>query len=150
MICFGQPSVARQRTFPWWTSATRPAYIEDDLSQIFTNEDVAYSAVLWLLIHRTRFGVKDAPATDCALERWLDAGSKEGEVARDRLALQVQIALKVLGSGFLEATLAHRCRQRAVTSSTPNAAAENAANPGPDLYTFFKRFHRIILQPLRE
>jgi len=30
-------------------------------------------------------------------------GSKEGEVARDRLADQVQIALKVLGSGFLEA-----------------------------------------------
>ncbi len=38
-----------------------------------------------------------------ALERWRDAGSKEGEVARDRLAVQVQIALKVLGSGFLEA-----------------------------------------------
>ncbi|MBN8633099.1 MAG: N-6 DNA methylase [Rhodobacterales bacterium] len=84
-------------------SLTRPAYIEADLSQIFTNEDAASFAVLWLLIHRTRFGVTDAPATDCALERWRDAGSKEGEVARDRLAVQVQIALKVLGSGFLEA-----------------------------------------------
>ncbi len=30
------------------------------------------------------------------------------------------------------------------------AGAENAVNPGPDLYTFFKRFHRIILQPMRE
>lgn len=84
-------------------SLTRPAYIEADLSQIFTNEDAASFAVLWLLIHRTRFGVSGAPATDCALERWRDAGSKEGEVARDRLAVQVQIALKVLGSGFLEA-----------------------------------------------
>lgn len=84
-------------------SLTRPAYIEADLSQIFTNEDAASFAVLWLLIHRTRFGVAGAPATDCALERWRDAGSKEGEVARDRLAVQVQIALKVLGSGFLEA-----------------------------------------------
>lgn len=84
-------------------SLTRPAYIEADLSQIFTNEDAASFAVLWLLIHRTRFGVEGAPATDCALERWRDAGSKEGEVARDRLAVQVQIALKVLGSGFLEA-----------------------------------------------
>jgi hypothetical protein len=84
-------------------SLTRPAYIEADLSQIFTNEDAASFAVLWLLIHRTRFGVTGAPATDCALERWRDAGSKEGEVARDRLAVQVQIALKVLGSGFLEA-----------------------------------------------
>src|SRR5690606_4472657 len=84
-------------------SLTRPAYVEADLSQIFTNEDAASFAVLWLLIHRTRFGVAGAPATDCALERWRDAGSKEGEVARDRLAIQVQIALKVLGSGFLEA-----------------------------------------------
>jgi hypothetical protein len=84
-------------------SLTRPAYIEADLSQIFTNEDAASFAVLWLLIHRTRFGVAGSPATDCALERWRDSGSKEGEVARDRLALQVQIALKVLGSGFLEA-----------------------------------------------
>ncbi len=84
-------------------SLTRPAYIEADLSQIFTNEDAASFAVLWLLIHRSRFGVAGAPTTDCALERWRDAGSKEGEVARDRLALQVQIALKVLGSGFLEA-----------------------------------------------
>lgn len=84
-------------------SLTRPAYIEADLAQIFTNEDAASFAVLWLLIHRTRFGVSDTPATDCALERWREAGTREGEAARDRLADQVQIALKVLGSGFLEA-----------------------------------------------
>lgn len=84
-------------------SLTRPAYIEADLAQMFTNEDIASFAVLWLLIHRSRFGSGDSPATDCALERWRDAGSKEGEVARDRLAGQVQFALKLLGSGFLEA-----------------------------------------------
>ncbi len=84
-------------------SLTRPAYIEADLEQMFTNEDIASFAVLWLLIHRTRFGAADAPATDCPLERWRDAGSKEGEAARDRLAGQVQLALKLLGSGFLEA-----------------------------------------------
>lgn len=84
-------------------SLTRPAYIEADLAQMFTNEDIASFAVLWLLIHRTRFGATDTPATDCPLERWRDAGSKEGEAARDRLAGQVQLALKLLGSGFLEA-----------------------------------------------
>ncbi len=84
-------------------SLTRPAYVEADLAQIFTNEDAASFAVLWSLIHRTRFGVAAAPITDCALERWREAGSREGEVARDRLAAQVEIALKVLGSGFLEA-----------------------------------------------
>ena len=84
-------------------SLTRPAYIEADLAQIFTNEDAASFAVLWSLIHRTRFGVAGAPVTDCALERWREAGSREGEAARDRLAAQVETALKVLGSGFLEA-----------------------------------------------
>lgn len=84
-------------------SLTRPAYIEADLTQIFQNEDAASFAVLWLLIHRTRFGVAGTPATDCALERWREAGSKEGEAAREKLAGQVEKALKILGSGFLEA-----------------------------------------------
>ncbi|MFT4129727.1 Eco57I restriction-modification methylase domain-containing protein [Labrys sp. (in: a-proteobacteria)] len=84
-------------------SLTRPAYIEADLAQIFTNEDAASFSTLWLLIHRTRFGVAGTPTTDCALERWRDAGSKEGEAARDKLAGQVEKALKTLGSGFLEA-----------------------------------------------
>jgi len=84
-------------------SLTRPAYIEADLRQIFTNEDVASFAVLWLLIHRTRFGTAGTPVTDCALERWREEGSREGEAARDRLAGQVETALRVLGSGFLEA-----------------------------------------------
>ena len=83
-------------------SLTRPAYIEADLARMFSNGDIASFAVLWLLIHRSRFGT-EGPATDCALERWRDTGAREGEVARDRLADQVQIALKGLGSGFLEA-----------------------------------------------
>jgi len=84
-------------------SLTRPAYIEADLAQIFTNEDAASFAVLWLLCHRTRFGQENAPATDCDLERWRDVGAKEGVAARDRLAGQVRDALRLLGSGFLEA-----------------------------------------------
>lgn len=93
-------------------SLTRPAYIEGDLAQIFTNEDASSFAVLWLLIHRTRFGVVGTPVTDCVLERWREAGSREGVAARDRLAAQVETALKVLGSGFLEANpdLAARLR----------------------------------------
>ncbi|MCA8836779.1 MAG: restriction endonuclease, partial [Proteobacteria bacterium] len=50
-------------------SLTRPAYIEADIEQIFTNEDFSSFCVQWLLIHRTRFGVKGALATDCELER---------------------------------------------------------------------------------
>lgn len=93
-------------------SLTRPAHIEADLAQIFANEDAASFAALWLLIHRSRFGAAGSPATDCALERWRDTGAREGEAARDRLAGQVEVALRVLGSGFLEANpeLAERLR----------------------------------------
>jgi hypothetical protein len=91
-------------------SLTRPAYIEADLAAIFTNEDAASFAVIWSLIHRTRFGAAGAPATDCVLERWRDVGAREGEAARDRLADQVELALKVLGSGFLEANPALAAR----------------------------------------
>ncbi|MBB5691868.1 N-6 DNA methylase [Roseomonas alkaliterrae] len=83
-------------------SLTRPAYIEADLAQIFETEDLASFALVWLLMHRTRFGPAGAAATDCALERWRDAGAKAGEAARDRLAGQVEMALGELGSGFLE------------------------------------------------
>ena len=85
------------------TSLTRPAYIEVDLTQILQDKDVASFAVWWLMIHRSRFGVAGTPATDCYLERWREDGVREGEVARDKLAGQVRQALKILGSGFLEA-----------------------------------------------
>lgn len=84
-------------------SLTRPAYIEADLAQMFNNEDIASFATLWLLIHRSRFGVAEAPVTDCELERWRETAAREGAAARKNLASQVEDALKDLGSGFLEA-----------------------------------------------
>ena len=84
-------------------SLTRPAFIQADLAQIFETEDLASFALVWLLMHRTCFGRAGAPATDCALERWRAAGASAGEAARERLAGQVELALKELGSGFLEA-----------------------------------------------
>lgn len=84
-------------------SLTRPAYIEADLFQIFENEDIASFSVLWLLIHRTRFGISSDTPSDCTLERWREKGASEGEVARDRLAGQVKESLRILGSGFIEA-----------------------------------------------
>lgn len=84
-------------------SLTRPAFIEADLAQIFETEDLASFALLWLLMHRSRFGPAGAPAADCALERWREAGARAGEAARERLAGQVEQALKELGSGFLAA-----------------------------------------------
>ncbi|GJE50944.1 hypothetical protein GOFOIKOB_3998 [Methylobacterium tardum] len=82
-------------------SLTRPAYIEADLDAIFTNEGRVDFAVLWLLLHATRFGKPTDAVTDCTLERWRLAGLKEGEVARDRLRDGVEEALLALGTGFL-------------------------------------------------
>ena len=82
-------------------SLTRPAYIEADLRQIFEADGFADFAALWLLIHASRFGASGSPAADCALERWREAGAKEGLVVRDRLRDGVEAALLALGSGFL-------------------------------------------------
>ncbi|MGO9062086.1 MAG: restriction endonuclease, partial [Candidatus Binataceae bacterium] len=82
-------------------SLTRPAYIEADLRQIFDAEAFADFTLLWLLIHASRFGLPGTPASNCALESWREAGSREGAVARNRLHDGVKAALEVLGTGFL-------------------------------------------------
>lgn len=84
-------------------SLTRPAYIDADLGQMFDNEDIASFSAFWLLIHRTRFGECTDTPSELVLERWREKGTSEGEVARDRLAGQVKVALSILGSGFIEA-----------------------------------------------
>lgn len=84
-------------------SFTRPAYIEADLGAIFRDEMFADFTVLWLLIHASRFGAEGAAASDCALERWREAGMRAGTAARDRLRGNVEDALLALGQGFLDA-----------------------------------------------
>lgn len=84
-------------------SFTRPAYVEADLGAIFRDEMYADFTALWLLIHASRFGLEGASPTDCALERWRDAGEQAGTKVRDHLRGNVEQALKVLGQGFLDA-----------------------------------------------
>ena len=91
-------------------SFTRPAFIEIDLGAIFRDEMFADFTALWLLIHNSRFGAEGAPASDCALERWREAGMRAGTAARDRLRGNVEDALLALGQGFLDANPALRQR----------------------------------------
>lgn len=84
-------------------SFTRPAYIEADLGAIFRDEMITDFTGLWLLIHATRFGLESSPPSDCALERWRDAGELAGTKVRDHLRGNVEETLKVLGQGFLDA-----------------------------------------------
>ncbi len=94
-------------------SLTRPAFIEADLRRIFEGEAFADFAALWLLIHASRFGAPGAAPTDCALERWREAGAKEGVAARERLRDGVEAALLSLGGGF-----ARPSRQRRVARAS--------------------------------
>jgi hypothetical protein len=83
-------------------SLTRPAWIEANLSKIFSEGLFPDFSALWLLIHQSRFGQADVAVSDCALERWRDRGRTDGVAARDKLRQGVEAALLELGQGFIE------------------------------------------------
>lgn len=84
-------------------SFTRPAWIEIDLGAILRDEMFADFTALWLLIHASRFGAAGTPVSECALERWREAGAQTGTAARERLGENVVEALEKLGQGLLDA-----------------------------------------------
>jgi hypothetical protein len=100
-------------------SLTRPAYIEADLRRIFEGEAFADFAALWLLIHASRFGIAGKPPAECALERWREAGQKEGVAAREKLRDGVEAALLNLGNGFLSHSGNGALRDRLRTGALP-------------------------------
>jgi hypothetical protein len=100
-------------------SLTRPAYIEADLRRIFENDAFADFAALWLLIHVSRFGIAGTSPADCALERWRDAGQKEGVTARDKLRDGVEAALLSFGNGFLSHSSNAALRERLHSGALP-------------------------------
>jgi hypothetical protein len=112
-------------------SLTRPAFVEVNLRQIFETENFADFAAVWQLFHSTRFGAPGTPVTDCALERWREAGASEGLVARDRLRDGVETALLAFGNGFL----AHP------ENSTLRARVTSAELPLPE---FFGELLRLV------
>ena len=82
-------------------SLTRPAWIEADLSRIFTEDLYPDFAALWLIAQESRFGRADAPAATCPLELWREEARQDGTRARDKLSAGFQQALRILGQGFL-------------------------------------------------
>ena len=82
-------------------SLTRPAFIEADLERIFEEGLYADFALLWLLLHASRFAPNPS-ANDCWLERWRATGAKTGQRALEKLRAGVTTALRELGSGFIE------------------------------------------------
>ncbi len=100
-------------------SLTRPSYIEADLRHIFENETFADFTTLWLLVHSSRFGAPGAVSSDSYLEKWREAGQREGVTARDRLRDGVEAALLALGTGFLAHEKNGELRERVRTGTLP-------------------------------
>lgn len=82
-------------------SLTRPAWIEADLSRIFTEGLYPDFAALWLLIHESRFQTLDPVPEPCPLESWLAASREQGIAARERLSSGFEKAVVTLGQAFL-------------------------------------------------
>src|ERR1700685_3653358 len=86
---------------------------------MFEGEAFSDFAALWLLIHSSRFGQISTPISDCELERWREAGQREGLAARDRLRDGVEAALLSLGNGLLSHSENGSLRERLRTAALP-------------------------------
>ena len=80
-------------------SLVKPAYVEIDLNDLFSGGLYEEFAVVWVLLHASRFLSDDEGS--CWLDRWLELGQQSGERALNRLRDGVQNALEALGEGFL-------------------------------------------------
>jgi N-6 DNA Methylase len=103
-------------------SLTRPAWIEANLSKIFSEGLFPDFSALWLLIHQSRYGQAGAAASDCALERWRERGRTDGVAARDHLRLGVEAALLELGQGFIENPANNALRQALIDGTLSGQA----------------------------
>ncbi|MCZ7652512.1 MAG: N-6 DNA methylase [Thermoanaerobaculia bacterium] len=78
---------------------TRQAYVEFDLEAIFTGAAYTDFALLWKLLHESRF--EGERPEECWLERWSKSAREQGVRALDSLRRGVEEAILALGRGFL-------------------------------------------------
>jgi hypothetical protein len=83
-------------------SLSRPAYLEADLEQMFSEQLYSDFAALWLLAHASRLRPSDGKEAQSILEAWRAQAHEEGERALGQLRDGVTQALLALGNGFLE------------------------------------------------
>ena len=80
---------------------SRRAWLQFDLKAMIEENAYADFALLYRLLHRTRFPWPEAPAHDCPLERLYQQGVEEGGRVRDKLRDGVKRALETLGRALL-------------------------------------------------
>jgi hypothetical protein len=80
----------------------KQSYLEFDLERIFEDGLYADFAILYRLVHASRFPLRIEATAECLLERYhqdsLDAGAR----IRDGLSKAVELAILTLANGFLE------------------------------------------------
>jgi hypothetical protein len=78
----------------------KPAYVQVALDQVFEGGLFDEFAVVWLLLHASRFQRTDD--NTCVLDGWKQAGQQSGERALTKLRDGVQAALEAVGQGLLQ------------------------------------------------
>ncbi|MGP3920442.1 Eco57I restriction-modification methylase domain-containing protein [Nonomuraea sp. 10N515B] len=88
------------------TALVGSAYVEFDLEAIFEGELYSEFALLYTLMHASRFELiapdeGAATCADCWLEKWRAFAAETGIRARDQLRDGLKEAMEALGTGFL-------------------------------------------------
>jgi hypothetical protein len=96
------------------TSRTsRPSYLEFHLQSILEGNNFNEFALFYRLCHRTRLPKEGEDASKCLLEKYFQTGIEQGGRVRDHLRDGVELALKILGSGFLQHPRNRELQERA-------------------------------------
>ncbi len=81
-------------------SLVKPAYLAVDLELLVEGELFDEFAVLWLLLHASRF--RHPQTGSCVLDSWKEQAQEAGERVLGQLRNGVQQALEALGNGLLQ------------------------------------------------
>ncbi|NJP07113.1 MAG: N-6 DNA methylase [Chloroflexaceae bacterium] len=96
---------------------SRPSYVEFHLSVILETEQFSDFALLYRLLHRSRFPIEPADAPNCWLEQYYQQAIVQGGRVREGLRDGVERALIELGNGFLQHFRNQQLRDRIHSAS---------------------------------
>ena len=84
------------------TTLVGSAYVEFDLAAIFDGQLFSDFVLLYLVCHESRFAAQgDGGPESCYLEQWRNSAAEQGERVLADLRKGVQLAISILGTGFL-------------------------------------------------
>jgi hypothetical protein len=100
-------------------SLVKPAYLQVDLELLVEGELFDEFAVLWLLLHASRF--RHPQTGSCVLDAWKEQAQEAGERVLGQLRHGVQQALEALGNGLLQHPANDQLRGQLATGALSGA-----------------------------